>query len=119
MKIIFLKKSISSVKLWLDDERDPTNIFIKENFGSSGDEVWVKTVEEAKDIISKGNVSSISFDNDLGEGNTEGRELAKWIEEEAYFKRIPKLQWRVHSMNNVAGPEILRAMNNADRFWNE
>lgn len=111
--------SNASIDLWLDDNRDPKDPKIKELYGSTGNEVWVKTVEEAKPYIEQGNVRSISFDNDLGEGITEGHILAKWIEEEAYFKRLPKIEWQVHSQNNVRNKEIFQAMTNADRFWEQ
>ena len=91
--------SINKIKLWLDDERDPSDPKIKELFGSSGDEVWVKKVEEAIVFLEKREVSSISFDNDLGDGNKEGRHLASWIEEQAYFNAIPPMNWRIHSKN--------------------
>lgn len=107
----------NGIKLWLDDNRDPQDPQVQKLFGSTGDEIWVKTIEEAKSYISQKNVESISFDNDLGEGIEEGYVLAKWIEEEAYFGRMPKIQWRVHSQNNVRNKEIFQAMTNADKFW--
>ena len=109
----------SGIRLWLDDERDPKIPEIQQKFGAKGDEIWVKTVEEAMRHIQSGNVEYISLDNDLGEGLKEGKDLANWIEKEAYFKRLPRMSWAVHSQNPPAHKEILRAMQNADRFWQE
>jgi len=116
MKIIRLA---SKIRLWLDDERDPKNLEIQQKFGARGDEIWVKNVGEALSYIQTGNVEYISFDNDLGEGLKEGKELANWIEKEAYYKRLPRLSWEVHSQNPPAHKEIIQTMQNADKFWQE
>lgn len=105
------------VELWLDDERDPKDPIIIQNFGSNPNMIWVKTVPEAIEIIKLGQVKFISFDNDLGLPE-EGKDLAKWIEEQAYNKTLPAMKWRVHSMNSVGRKEIIAAMQSADRFWN-
>jgi hypothetical protein len=117
--IIKNQQNQQSINLWLDDERNPTNPTIQQQYNSNGNETWVKTVEEAIVYIQQGLVKSISFDNDLGEGNKEGQDLAKWIEEEAYFKRIPPMQWKVHSQNPKGKQYIIMAMQNADKFWNQ
>jgi len=106
------------MKLWLDDERDPENQDWWMEFPqlSRGGWTWVKTVPEAKDLILQGGITFISFDNDLGLPE-EGRHLANWIEEKAYFKEIPKMGWEVHSKNTVASPLIEKAMANADQYW--
>jgi len=107
------------IHLWLDDERDPKDPKIQKDFGAKGDELWVKTVEEAIPHIESGGVTSISFDNDLGEGLKEGRHLAEWIESMAYHKKIPQMQWTVHSKNYPASMSIIMAMKNVDKYWNE
>jgi len=112
------KTSQSKIRLWLDDKRDPKNPKIREKYKSSGDEIWVKTVEEAKAYLEQGNVSYISFDNDLGLP-LEGRHLANWIEEKAYNNEIPRLEWRVHSQNPKGAEQIKQAMQNADKYWSE
>ena len=112
------KMSQSKVKLWLDDNRDPKNPTIKLDFGSRGDEIWVKTVEEAKSYLMNGNVEFISFDNDLGQ-QLEGSDLADWIEELAFNNKIPRMAWKVHSKNPVKSKAITQAMTNADRFWDK
>ena len=115
------KKSQSGIRLWLDDERDPKNPQIQRDFGSTGNEVWVKTQNEAIQQIQNNNVMSISFDNDLGEPESEkgsGYGLAKWIEEKAFFGEIKRMEWYIHSKNNVADKYILMAMQKAEEFWN-
>jgi len=107
------------IRLWLDDERDPKDPTIQKEFGAQGDEVWVKTVEEAISYLQNINVSHISFDNDLGEGNKEGHELATWIEEQAYNNKIPPLTWSIHSKNPPASEKIRAAMTKANEFWSK
>jgi hypothetical protein len=80
--------------------------------------IWVKSVAEAKELLKKGNVSFISFDNDLGLPE-EGRHLASWIEEQSYNQLLPPLKWAIHSQNVEGRRQIAMAMNNADRFWNK
>lgn len=116
MKLIRLA---SKIRLWLDDNRDPKDPEIQKKFGARGDETWVKTVEEALKYLQSGNVEYLSFDNDLGEGLKEGRHLAAWVEEQAYYKKLPKFAWAVHSTNPSGAKEIIQAMQNADRFWQE
>lgn len=105
------------IELWLDDNRDPKDPVTQKLFGSKGTEVWVKTVSEAKQHLLESNVISISFDNDLGQ-TEEGYDLAKWIEERAYHKELPGLNWNIHSKNISASPRIEQAMRNADKYWN-
>lgn len=106
------------ISLWLDDERDPNDSSIQEDFGARPGMIWVKTVPAAKEILKTGKVTYISFDNDLGQPE-EGRHLANWIEEEAYYGRLPKILWMVHSKNMSAVKQIIMAMKNADKFWNQ
>jgi hypothetical protein len=104
------------ISIWLDDERDPNEPFIQREYGAKPGMLWAKTAKEAKDIISQGNVAFISFDHDLADIET-GYDLAKWIEEQAYHKKIPRLIWTVHSDNMVGRRNIIMAMKNAEKFW--
>ena len=120
----YKKSQAGGIKLWLDDNRDPKDPEIQRLYGAQGDEIWVKTVEEAKQYIMTGGVEFISFDNDLdeieGASNplaTEGRALANWIEEEAYHKRLNPIGWNVHSKNPEGAKAIVAAMTKADEFW--
>ena len=105
-------------KIWLDDERDPTISFIQMQFGADGDEIWAKTASVAINYLKQGNITSISFDHDLGTSDT-GLTVAKWIEEQAYLGNLPRLTWVVHSMNPVGAKSISQAMRRADEFWND
>lgn len=106
------------MKLWLDDERDPKSNKIQSLFGSDGDEVWVKTIEQAIYYLNQNVVESISLDHDLGYDKT-GLDLANWIEEKAYNGSLERLVWSVHSLNSVGAKKITQAMRNADRYWSE
>lgn len=104
------------MRLWLDDERDPTQNHIKSQFGSEGNEIWVKTADEAIEYLKTGNVAFISLDHDLGTEKT-GYDVAKWIEESVFkgtFKMIP---WRVHSMNIVGKQPMIQALENAQNMF--
>ena len=87
-------------------------------FGAEGDEIWAKTASVAINLLKQGNVEFISFDHDLGTSDT-GLTVAKWIEEQAYLGKLPKLDWIVHSMNPVGAKSITQTMNKADKFWND
>ena len=115
------KKAESGIRLWLDDERDPKDPYIKHGFYSKGDEVWVKTPAEAINHLSQGKVSFISLDHDLGldSSGESGMTVAKWIEAAAYNGELKRLEWDVHSQNPVGRKAIQQAMNNAERFWDE
>jgi len=105
------------IRLWLDDERNPKDPFIQKNFGSNGDEIWVKTIHEAKSHLSQNKVSSISLDHDLGKNTPNGYQLAKYIEEQAFHGKINPISWRVHSQNPAGANNIRRALQNAEKFW--
>jgi hypothetical protein len=97
-----------TIKLWLDDERDPNNPFIQEDFHSQ------------PEMVKTGTVSYISLDHDLGPHEKEtGADLAEWIENEAYYGRLPKMNWAVHSLNFVGARYIIMAMKNAEKFWSQ
>jgi hypothetical protein len=94
------------MKIWLDDIRlPPTGWF------------WCKTANEALECIKNGGVVEISFDHDLGD-SIDAIEVAKFIEEGAYFGSIAPISWKVHSANPVGKKNISLAMSSADRFWN-
>lgn len=105
------------MKLWLDDERDPTCEKIQEKFGSCGDEHWVKNANDAIAYISQNIVESISLDHDLGENAGSGIEVANFIEEQAFLGKLERIEWRIHSMNPIGRKNMERALNNAEKFW--
>ena len=103
------------MRVWLDDIRP-----MPEGF-----DVHVKTFDEAKKLLLAGKVTKMSFDHDLGGeknplGSPPGKSgyaLAQWVEEAAYFGKLPKFEWEVHSMNPAGGQMIKRALMNADKYW--
>ena len=104
------------MKLWLDDERDPTTPTVQRMFGAHGDEVWVKTADEAIHMLRTRPVTAISFDHDLGEGKS-GYEVAKFIEAAAYHATMGRIEWAVHSANAVGRANIVAAMKKAEEYW--
>ena len=108
-----------SMNVWLDDERDPNDPIIQYKFGAEPSMVWVKTAHTAIQILKSGNVEYMSFDHDLGPGAGTGYEVAKWVEEQAYYGGIPRFTWTVHSANPEGSKKIVQAMQSAERFWRE
>jgi hypothetical protein len=97
------------MKIYLDDDRKTPEGYIR-----------TYSVEETIELIAKnnGSVETVSLDNDLGIGFREGREVMKWIEEQAFNNTLlPIPHLIIHSGNNVAADEMKKARNNAWRFW--
>lgn len=99
------------MRIYLDDLRPTPDGYVR-----------TYTVEETIELIRQndGQIEVISLDNDLGTGFLEGREVAKWIEEQAFhgnIKMIPEII--IHSGNNVAQDEMKTARKNAYKFWNK
>jgi len=110
-------QSPTGLSVWLDDLRDPNDPYIQQHFGTTGNEIWVKTIDEAIELINSGDVSSISLDNDLGEGIPEGYKVAEYIEEKAFNGEVEPLEVHVHSANPVRAKDMMSAIENAQRFW--
>lgn len=92
-------------KLYLDDERNPQ---------TPGPWMIVRSYNEfVKIILEKGMPSEISFDNDLGPGQLEGYDCAKWLVAQRYDLR--KLIVNVHSANPKAPDNIYKLIDN----WNK
>jgi hypothetical protein len=96
------------MRLWLDDERTMPVDF----------DVHVRTAAEAIDILKTQKVSLVSLDHDLGppEAGT-GYDVAKWVEQMAFYGALKRLEWRVHSANPVGRRNMSSSMENAERFW--
>ena len=102
--------------LWLDDIRDPNtgdaknfiSYLIWEFFDDAPtDVIWVKTQSEFENYIKENGLPDlISFDNDLGIGNGEGYDCAKWLVEYCIDNNINLPDWHVHSANPVAKENI-------------
>lgn len=89
-------------KLWLDDLRPAPEGF-----------EWVKTVEEAKFKLTTVEYDYVSLDNDLGEGQLEGKDLVDWIEEQFFTNPkflLPMNIW-IHSANPVASKRMRDIIN--------
>lgn len=81
------------VRIWLDDLRPPPD--------DSWD--WVRTVENAIELMQRGGVDDASLDHDLGRAEDgsllpEGRTLAVWMAEHDCW---PSRSIAVHSANAV------------------
>lgn len=105
------------MKVWLDDLRDPNDPQIQKKYGASDGMIWVKTVREAIDLLSTGEVNHISLDNDLGSGCPEGYEVACWIEEKAFNGELGRLRVKIHTDNPVAREKMKASLRNAYRSW--
>ena len=106
------------MKLWLDDERNPADPDIRKRFYSYGSEVWVKTAQQAIDLLRTGEVTEISLDHDLGDiSNGTGYDVAKFIEKSAYMLRLKPPKWWIHSANPVGRINMMVALANADNHW--
>ena len=110
------------IEIWLDDERDPNDEFIQREFERNirPGMVWAKTAWDAISLLKQGNVSYISLDHDLGPPAAgTGLDVAKWIEEQAFHGKFPRLKWSLHSANPAGVRNMMFAMKAAERFWDE
>lgn len=116
--------------LWLDDIRDPFVIkewiytiqYLKEEYLEIEDEScevqWVKTqIEFEKYIKENGLPDLISFDNDLGIGNGEGYDCAKWLVEYCMDTNVQLPKWFIHSANPVAKENIKNLLINFENNY--
>lgn len=100
------------MRIWLDDIRPKPDHFT----------VHVRTAEEAIDLLKTGQVEEISLDNDLGldeNGNelTQGKKVAQWMEEEAFYGRLNQMKLNHHTDNVAAQKEMDQAFQNIVKFW--
>jgi len=98
----------SDIRLFLDDMRNPKEYGLH-------DVVWVKTYKDAIEQLKTGDVSWMSFDNDLGEEKT-GYDVAKYIEENVFHENLKCPEWQIHSANPKGRQNIEMAMKSAERF---
>jgi len=97
------------MKVWLDDKRVMPDGF----------DLHVVSAFDAMELIETGQVTKIGLDHDLGDekivGN--GHMVSDFIEEQAFFGTIPRIEWSIQSSN---GPEVARmsvALRRADVYW--
>lgn len=96
-------------RIYLDDERETPEGYTR-----------TFTVEQTIELIkaNNGKIEAVSLDNDLGVGFQEGREVMKWIEEQAYHNTLlPIPHLIIHSGNNVAQDFMMMARANAWKYW--
>ena len=74
----WIETKSSGIELWLDDERDPDDPFIQEEFHARPGMTWVKSAGRAIQVLGGGDVTYMSFDHDLGPGAGTGYEVARW-----------------------------------------
>lgn len=94
------------LRVYLDDERKMPADY----------DVHISTAEEAIALIEKGEVEYISLDNDLGEGKTEGKKVAQFIEHSFLENRLDFVDFDPHTSNPVAKDEILRCRKSIFKF---
>ena len=92
-----MEKKNNFMKIYLDDMRQ------------APDKDWavVRTAREFQDLIKdcvakNEKIENISFDNDLGEGQTEGHELLKWLVENHPEYVVGETEITAHSANPTA-----------------
>lgn len=96
--------------LWVDDIRPRPDEF----------SLWAKTATEAIDYLERCLITHISLDHDLGnDEDGTGYDIAKYIEERAYNDTIHRIKWSIHSANPVGCDNMRRALENADRYWDQ
>lgn len=96
------------MRVYLDDKR----------VTPEGFDVRTYTAEETIELVKTGQVTCISLDNDLGR-KLEGYDVAKCIEDLAFWNKIPRMEWAIHSANPEARRFMVMALRNADRFWSK
>jgi hypothetical protein len=112
LKLIYQKKGkkMEAWKLFIDDERFPA----EDGF------VIARSVAEAQALILKnGCPTYIAFDNDLGEGQPEGYDLAKWLVEMDMDGKVEipnDFSFYVHSQNSRAMENIPAYLNGYLKF---
>lgn len=96
------------IRIWLDDIRPMPEFYTHH----------CKTATEAIALIQTGNVTHISLDHDLGNDNDgTGYHVARYIEERAYRREIPRINWQIHSANPVGRQRMTIAMQSADSYF--
>ncbi|HCB55457.1 TPA: hypothetical protein DEP26_00575 [Candidatus Uhrbacteria bacterium] len=110
------------MKIFLDDQiNEPgmPNRQVPEGY------IGVRNFEEFKEILEEAlareePIEALDFDNDLGDGQMEGWEIAKWLTEThpEIFEKIEVL--RVHSENRGGGRDrIEHYFNDGKQHWRE
>ena len=105
-----------SYNLFLDDERSPRDVSWIQ-LPNDRPYVIVRNIREFQShILSNGiDMAHISFDNDLGYNEPEGRDCVKWLVEQMLDGiLVGRFTYTVHSKNVVAAAWIQQYL---DRFF--
>ena len=110
MKTFYQFVEAHRLKVWLDDIRPMPEPF----------DTHVKTAKEAIDLLKTGNVEMISLDHDLGEPqNGTGYDVAKWIEEQAFYGTLSRVRYMLHTDNSEGRRFMTLALQNAMKYWKQ
>ena len=104
-------QEMEKYKLYLDDD------VINRGPKTAGNWIWVHNFKEFCETIERigiENFELISFDNDLGDGELEGYDCAKWLVYEKKYD-LRNIKINVHSANPKAPDNIYKLINN----WNQ
>lgn len=107
----------SRTLLWLDDERDPTDVRWRSYFPIPDPVVvWVRTCEEFVEwITANGLPEAICFDHDLGEQKS-GYDAAKWLTEYCLEQNQSLPAWNIQSANPIGKENIISKLRSFERF---
>jgi hypothetical protein len=97
------------MKVYLDDERTAPDGWI-----------LVKKVEDV--IYLYDNITDLSLDHDLGEGNKTGYDFLCWLEEKLFcfpgtISKLPNIT--IHSQNPVGRQNMQRVLQSIIKFYNK
>lgn len=100
------------MNLFIDDERNPKDVFWIEYPADIKNWEIVRSYNEALNFIKKNGLPSfISFDNDLGENSKEGYYIALFITDYCLDNNLTFPDCAVHSQNNIARDRIISLVN--------
>lgn len=112
--------------LWLDDLRNPYLLNTKRQhavFSVYPDTpfMWVKSERSFKRYFEErpSGMVAVSFDNDLGPGKAEGKDLFTWMEQRVREQGLPRFDLFAHTANPAAKQTLLRGFETLNRFWTE
>jgi hypothetical protein len=94
------------IKLYLDDEREAPEGWIRVN--------WP---DEAIEILKMGNVEEISLDHDLGDDNRgTGYDVLLWIEEQVATNKFQPPMIKIHTANSSAREKMEAGIRNIEKY---
>jgi len=104
------------ILLWLDDMRNP-HINSEGKVPQGYKIVWAKNYYEFVSWMQNNPPPDlISFDHDLGQGET-GYDCAKWLVEQCLDNNIPSPRFFVHSANPVGSENIMGLLTNFNNIF--